>query len=108
MLTDAITTNDGLSALGQRTNPDGSAARFATNPRNVATNLDPINDRKQWSLTGAITLETDAGITVKSLTSYRSFDAIFFQDFDMSTYAGYPLAQTGPTRSSANHWQPVF
>ena len=26
----------------------------------------------------------------------------------MSSYLGYPLAQTGPTRSSANHWQPVF
>jgi iron complex outermembrane receptor protein len=108
VLTDANPANDGLSALGQRTNADGSAARFASNPRNVATNFDPINDRKQWALTGAITLDTDSGITVKSLTSYRSFDAIFFHDFDMSTYLGYPLAQTGPTRSSANHWQPVF
>jgi iron complex outermembrane receptor protein len=108
VLTDSDPTNDSLSALGQRTNPDGSAAAFSGNPRNLRTNFDPINDRKQWALTGAITIEASKEITVKSLTSYRKFDAIFFQDFDMSSYLGYPLAQTNATRSSANHWQPVF
>ena len=108
VLNDANPANDGLSALGQRTNLDGSQARFSTNPRNLATNFDPINDRKQWALTGAITVAASDTVTLKSLTSYRKFDAIFFQDFDMSTYLGYALAQTGPIRSSANHWQPVF
>jgi iron complex outermembrane receptor protein len=108
VLTDSDPTNDGLSALGQRTNADGSAAAFSSNPRNLRTNFDPINDRKQWALTGTITIEASKDITVKSLTSYRKFDAIFFQDFDMSSYLGYPLAQTNATRSSANHWQPVF
>jgi iron complex outermembrane receptor protein len=108
VLTDSDPTNDSLSALGQRTNPDGSAAAFSSNPRNLRTNFDPINDRKQWALTGAITIEASKNIKVKSLTSYRKFDAIFFQDFDMSSYLGYPLAQTNATRSSANHWQPVF
>ena len=108
VLTDNITANDGLSALGQRTNADGSAARFASNPRNLATNFDPINDREQWALTAAITVDATDAVSLRSLTSFRSFDAIFFHDFDMSTYLGYPLAQTGPTRSSANHWQPVF
>ena len=108
VLTDAIPANDGLSALGQRRNADGTQARFATNPRNVATNFDPINDREQWALTAAITLEANDTLTVKSLTSWRSFDAIFFQDFDMSTYLGFPLAQTNALQSSANHWQPVF
>lgn len=108
VLNDAITTNDGLSALGQRTNADGSQARFATNPRNINTNFDPINKRDQWALTGAITVDASDAITLKSLTSYRAFDAIFFQDFDMSSYLGYPLAQTSALRSSANHWQPVF
>ena len=108
VLTDAIPTNDGLSALGQRLNADGTAARFATNPRNIATNFDPINDRKQWAVTAAVTVDASDALTFKSLTSYRSFDAIFFQDFDMSTYLGYPLAQTNALRSSANHWQPAF
>lgn len=108
VLTDAIAANDGLSALGQRLNADGTQARFATNPRNIATNFDPINDRKQWATTAAITIDASDALTFKSLTSYRSFDAIFFQDFDMSTYLGYPLAQTNALRSSANHWQPAF
>ncbi|WP_156254649.1 TonB-dependent receptor [Sandarakinorhabdus oryzae] len=108
VLTDANPANDGLSALGQRTNLDGSQARFSTNPRNLATNFDPINNRTQYAFTGAITVEASDAVTLKSLTSYRKFDAIFFQDFDMSTYLGYALAQTGPIRSSANHWQPVF
>ncbi|MDP3549482.1 MAG: TonB-dependent receptor [Novosphingobium sp.] len=108
VLNDTVAANDGLSALGQRLNADGSQARFATNPRNIATNFDPINDREQWALTGAITVDASDAITLKSLTSYRSFDAIFFHDFDMSTYLGYPLAQTNALRSSANHWQPVF
>ena len=108
VLTDTIAANDGLSALGQRTNADGSAARFSTNPRNIATNFDPINDREQWAFTGAVTINASDAVTLKSLTSYRKFDAIFFHDFDMSTYLGYPLAQTNALRSSANHWQPVF
>jgi iron complex outermembrane receptor protein len=108
VLTDANPANDGLSALGQRTNADGSAAAFSTNPRNLRTKFDPINDRDQWALTGVITWDAADYLTLKSLTSYRDFEAIFFHDFDMSTYLGYPLAQTGPTRSSANHWQPVF
>jgi iron complex outermembrane receptor protein len=108
VLTDANPLNDGLSALGQRTNADGSQASFASNPRNLRTNFDPINDRDQWALSGVITLDATDELTLKSLTSYRDFEAIFFHDFDMSSYLGYPLAQTGATRSSANHWQPVF
>jgi len=108
VLTDANPANDGLSALGQRANADGSLASFATNPRNLRTNFDPINDRDQWALTGILTFDATDYLTLKSLTSYRDFEAIFFHDFDMSSYLGYPLAQTGPTRSSANHWQPVF
>lgn len=108
VLTDGIAANDGLSALGQRLNADGSQARFAANPRDIATNFDPINDREQWALTAAITVDASDSLTFKSLTSYRSFDSIFFHDFDMSTYLGYPLAQTNALRSSANHWQPAF
>ena len=103
VLTDAIPTNDGLSALGER-----EGASFSDNPRNLRTNFDPINDREQWALTGIITYDASDVFTLRSLTSYREFEAIFFHDFDMSSYLGYPLAQTGPFRSSANHWQPVF
>ncbi len=103
VLTDATTANDGLSALGQR-----EGASFAANPRNLRANFDPINDREQWALTGIVTLDVSSAVTLKSLTSYRKFDAIFFHDFDMSSYLGYALALTGATRSSANHWQPVF
>jgi len=108
VLADSNPANDGLSALGQRTNADGSTASFSSNPRNVRANFDPINDRDQWALSGIISLDASDWLTVKSLTSYRDFDAIFFQDFDMSSYLGYPLAQTGPIRTSGNHWQPVF
>lgn len=108
VLNDAIPQNDGLSALGQRRNLDGSQASFAANPRNINTNFDPINDREQWALTAAITVDASDSLSFKSLTSYRAFDAIFFHDFDMSSYLGYALAQTNALQSSANHWQPVF
>ena len=108
VLTDGIAANDGLSALGQRLNADGSQASFATDPRNLRANFDPINDRDQWALTGTINLDVSNAISLRSQTSYRDFEAIFFHDFDMSSYLGYPLAQTSATRSSANHWQPVF
>ncbi|WP_159791649.1 TonB-dependent receptor [Croceibacterium salegens] len=108
VLDDSNPANDGLSALGQRSNANGSPVAFASNPRNLNTNFDPINDREQWALTGAITIDASDEVTIKSLTSYRKFDAIFFHDFDMSSYLGYPLAQTGPFQTSANHWQPVF
>lgn len=108
VLDDANPANDSLSALGQRTNADGSQASFASNPRNLRTNFDPINRRDQWALTGLITVEASDALTLKSLTSYRDFEAIFFHDFDMSSYLGYPLAQTNALQQSANHWQPVF
>lgn len=108
VLTDGIAANDGLSSLGERTNKDGTQARFASNVRNLNTNFDPINDRKQWSLTSIVTWDPIDQLQLKSLTSYRKFDAIFFHDFDMSTYLGYRLAETTPLRTSANHWQPVF
>jgi len=103
VLDDADPANDGLSALGQR-----EGASFASDPRNLRANFDPINDREQWALTANITLDASDEITLRSITSYRDFEAIFFHDFDMSSYLGFPLAQTGPLRSSANHWQPVF
>ncbi len=102
------TTVPSLTSLGQRINADGSQAAFASNVRNLNTNYDPINDREQWAITGTATLDVSDAITVKSITSYRDFQAIFFHDFDMSSYSGYPLAQTSSTQTSANHWQPVF
>lgn len=103
VLDDANPANDGLSSLGQR---DG--ASFASKVRNLNTNFDPINDRKQWALTATPTLELSDTMTLKSITSYRKFRAFFFHDFDMSSYLGYPIAQTTPLRTSANHWQPVW
>ncbi len=102
------TTTASLTSLGQRTNPDGSPVSFAKNVRNLNTNFDPINDRKQWSVTGTATLEASDAVQLKSITSYRNFRAYFFHDFDMSTYRGYKLAQTNATQTSANHWQPVW
>lgn len=108
VLNDANPANDGLSSLGQRTNADGSPVSFAQHVRDLNDNFDPINRRNQWALTGTITAEPSDALTLKSLTSYRKFKAIFFQDFDMSTYLGYPLAQTTSLKTSANHWQPIF
>ncbi|MFM2371108.1 MAG: hypothetical protein RIS85_830, partial [Pseudomonadota bacterium] len=102
------TTTASLTALGQRTNADGSQAAFASNVRNLNTNFDPINDRKQYSFTGVMDYDASDVLSLKSLTTYRNFRAIFFHDFDMSSYLGYPLAQTTAVRTSANHWQPVF
>jgi iron complex outermembrane receptor protein len=92
-----------LSSVGDR---DG--ASFASNVRNLNTNFDPINDRKQWALTGTGRYDLTDELNIKSITSYRKFRAYFFHDFDMSSYLGYPIAQTTAFRTSANHWQPVW
>ncbi len=102
------TTVASLTALGQRTNADGSQASFARNVRDLNTNFDPINDRKQYAFTGIANYDASDEISIKSLTSYRNFRAYFFHDFDMSSYLGYPLAQTNAVQTSANHWQPVW
>ncbi|ABD25340.1 TonB-dependent receptor [Novosphingobium aromaticivorans DSM 12444] len=102
------TSTASLTALGQRTNADGSQASFAKNVRNLNTNFDPINDRKQYAFTGIVDYDASDAVSLKSLTTYRNFRAIFFHDFDMSSYRGYPLAETTSVRTSANHWQPVF
>ena len=92
-----------LSSVGDR---DG--ASFAKKVRNLNTNFDPINDRKQWALTGTGRYDLTDQFNIKSITSYRKFRAYFFHDFDMSSYRGYPIAQTTAFRTSANHWQPVW
>jgi iron complex outermembrane receptor protein len=92
-----------LSSVGDR---DG--ASFAKKVRDLNTNFDPINDRKQWALTGTGRYDLTDQLNIKSITSYRKFRAIFFHDFDMSSYLGYPIAQTTSFRTSANHWQPVW
>ena len=88
----------------------------ASNRRNVRTNVDPINDRKTHAITGTITWRLNDTFTLRSIANHRDYEAEFYQDFDVSSYAGCPQPLTAPTctipagltRTSGNHWQPLY
>ena len=92
--------------------------RVASDPRNVRTNVDPINDRTTSALTATATWAFTNMWTLRSISNYRDYQAEFYQDFDVSDYPGcrQPLVgatstctlATGVPRTSGNHWQPLY
>jgi iron complex outermembrane receptor protein len=90
----------------------------ASDTRNVRANVDPINDRTTYALTGTATWQFADAWAMRSITNYRDYEAEFYQDFDVSDYAGCRQPLVGPAstctiaaglpRTSGNHWQPLY
>jgi iron complex outermembrane receptor protein len=90
----------------------------ASDPRNVRTNVDPINNRTTYAVTLTPTWQLSDAWMLRSISNYRDFEAEFYQDFDVSDYPGCRQPMVGPTstctipagltRTSGNHWQPLY
>ena len=97
------------------TQPGFSAA---INPRNIRANVEPINDRKTHAITLTATYKLSDVLSLRSITNHRDYQAEFYQDFDVSDYAGCRQPMVGPsstctlaagiTRTAGNHWQPLY
>ncbi|WCT75129.1 TonB-dependent receptor [Sphingomonas naphthae] len=63
--------------------PPGLASSFfASNPRDINTDIDPRNDRHTYSFTGTVSYEASSALTFKSISGYRRFKNIGARDFD--------------------------
>jgi iron complex outermembrane receptor protein len=90
----------------------------ASNPRDIRANVEPINDRKTYATTLTATWKLSDVVSLRSITNQRDYTAEFYQDFDVSDYAGCRQPMVGPsstctipagiTRTAGNHWQPMY
>jgi len=68
--------------------PNGTApgdGGFPAGSRNYASNVDPENDRKTFSITGTIDWHINENLSVKNIMNYRDTDLANFQDLDVSS-----------------------
>ncbi len=77
VLNDDDPTNDRLAATGKGGFPTGG-------PRDYASDVDPSNDRKTWSVTGIVDWAWSDTVSVKNILNYREFDSELVQDLDLS------------------------
>jgi iron complex outermembrane recepter protein len=90
----------------------------ASDPRNIRTNVNPINDRTTSAATATVSWDLAEAWMLRSISNYRDYEAEFYQDFDVSDYPGCRQPMVGPgstctlpagvTRTSGNHWQPLY
>lgn len=91
-------TFPGVPGLG----PVG-AGGFAPNPRDLASEVDPQNRLKTWSITATASYEISDALTLRSITNYRKMNQQLIQDLDVSAVVN-SLATNGqaPTIQNRN------
>lgn len=52
--------------------------------RDIASDIDPQNDRTTWALTGTVDYELTDNLSLKSVTNYRDLDSTLVQDLEVS------------------------
>ncbi len=70
------TLNPAAAALGM--------GGFATGERAFASEVDPENDRKTWSVTGTLDWQINDQWALKNILNIREIDLVVFQDADAS------------------------
>lgn len=63
--------------------PNGEPS-FATNPRDLASEVDPATFTDTWSISGHINWQVTDEITIKNITNYRYFWSFLTQDLDLA------------------------
>jgi iron complex outermembrane receptor protein len=74
--------------------PVGSPCTFATNRRDLASELDPFTDTETWAVTATLNWQLNDTFTLTSITNYRDFETVIGQDLDLAATAN-SLATTG-------------
>jgi iron complex outermembrane receptor protein len=57
---------------------------WATNPRDLASEVDVGTDTETYSLTGTFRADLTDDLTLTNIANYRKFDSSLFQDLDLS------------------------
>lgn len=67
---------------------------YATNPRDLASEVDPHTDTETWSITGVANWRVNDSITISNIFNYRDFETSITQDLDSSAIVN-SLTTTG-------------
>ena len=57
---------------------------FATDPRDVASEVDPATYTETWAITGTINWRANDNINVVNITNFRNFEGFITQDLDIA------------------------
>lgn len=76
---------------------------FATKPRDLSSEIDPLNRLKTWSVTGTLDYKASDWLTLRSISNYRKVNQQLIQDLDASSVVN-SLATNGqaPTIQNRN------
>ena len=98
------TTDPGFMASGVR-----FGGSFATNPRNVNSNVAILNDRETWAITGTLEWRFNDELRMVSLTNRRDFRLRNRFDFDLTQLPLFSEAQPEDSQQFSEelqlHWQ---
>ena len=61
------------------------AGGFASDERDIASEIDPRNDRTTWAINADLTWSIDDNWKFKSITNYRDLEVLLTQDLDISS-----------------------
>ena len=74
--------------------PVGSPCTFATDRRDLASEIDPFTDTETWAVTGTLNWYLNDTFTLTNITNYRDFKTVIGQDLDLAATVN-SLATTG-------------
>lgn len=57
---------------------------FATNPRDIASEVDPATYTETWAITGTVNWHLTDNINLVNITNYRKFEGFITQDLDIA------------------------
>jgi iron complex outermembrane receptor protein len=61
---------------------------YATDPRDLASEIQPGTDTKTYSVTGTLHVKASDALTFTNITNFRDFRTSLFQDLDLSAIQG--------------------
>jgi iron complex outermembrane receptor protein len=61
---------------------------YATNPRDLASEVQPGTQTKTWALTGTLRAQLTDTLSLTNITNFRDFRTSLFQDLDLSAIQG--------------------
>ena len=74
--------------------PVGSACTYASDIRDLATEIDPFTETETWAVTGILDWRLGDNFTLVNITNYRELETVIGQDLDLAATLN-SLATTG-------------
>ena len=67
--------------------PVGAACTYASDPRDLASEIDPFTDTETWAVTGILNWRLTDNFTLVNITNYRELKTVIGQDLDLAATA---------------------